>query len=249
MSGRWWKVTVAVLAVAGGTLWAIGFLVYRPASNAQPVPQAGPSHAQANPLPTPTPITVEEEKESLPEFAVGDRVRLRLPAEEPVAVAFHEASYDDSVRLRPLGMCGICRNLWKFTPPTPVDRELRYMVMDSRGRSQPATSAADVVVKRNAVILSPVDGVVRRVKRYRLYGRYRDVRLEIRPDGVRRRRVVLLHLSHVRLRRGDHVQASVTTVGQARRLPFESQVDRYVRGHYPHVHLEVKRPAAGPHAP
>jgi hypothetical protein len=240
MCGGWWKVTVAILAVAGATLWAVGFFAFRPASTAGPAPRPVTSPT-TNPLPTP--IAVEED-EPLPAFAVGDRVRLRLPAEDLVAVAFHEASYDDSVRLRPLGVCGVCRNLWKFTPPKPVDRDLRYMVMDSRGRSQPATSAADVVVERNAVIVSPIDGVVRRVKRYRLYGRYRDFRVEIRPEGVRRRRVVMLHLSHVSLRRGDQVQASVTRVGRARRLPFESQVDRYVRGRYPHVHLEVKRPAA-----
>jgi hypothetical protein len=32
----------------------------------------------------------------------------------------------------------------------------------------------------------------------------------------------------------------VTVIGAPRRLPFESQVDRYVPGRYPHVHLEVK---------
>lgn len=244
MSGMWWKVTVGVLAVAGASLWAVGFLAFQPASTAGPVPRVAPSPQPA----LPTPVTVEGE-EPLPSFAVGDRIRLRLPAEDLVAVAFHEASYDDSVRLRPLGVCGVCRNLWKFTPPRPIDRDLRYIVMDSRGRGQPATSAADVVVERKAVIVSPVDGVVRRVKKYRLYGRYRDIRVEIRPEGVRRRRVVMLHLSHVRLRRGDHLQASVTRIGLARKLPFESQVDRYVRGRYPHVHLEVKRPAARPRTP
>jgi hypothetical protein len=242
MSGRWWKITAGVLAVAGATLWAVGFLAFRPVSTAGHVPLAGPSPA-TTPVPTPTTVEEKELEEPLPAFAVGDRVRLRLPADDLVAVAFHEASYDDSVRLRPLGVCGVCRNLWKYSPPKPVDRTLRYTVMDSRGRSQPATSAADVVVERDAVILAPVDGVIRRVKKYRLYGRYRDLRVEIRPEGVRRRRVVMLHLSHVSLRRGDHVQASVTRVGRARRLPFESQVDRYVRGRYPHVHVEVKRPA------
>jgi hypothetical protein len=234
--GRWWKVTVAVLSLAGAALWGVGFLAFHPAPPAVSAP---------SPLPAADPFVVPaSEGEPLPTFGVGDRIRLRLPSEDLVAVAFHEASYEDSVRIRPLGVCRVCRNRWKFSPPEPVNRDLRYTVMDTRGRSQPATSAVDVVVRRNSEILSPVEGVVRRVKRYRLYGRYRDYRVEIRPEGVRRRLVVMLHLSHVRLRRGDRVEASVTRIGFARRLPFESQVDRYVAGRYPHVHLEVKRPAA-----
>jgi hypothetical protein len=233
--GRWWKVTVAVLSLAGAALWGVGFLAFDPARPAVTPPSPSP---RATPFAAPV-----SERGTLPVFGVGDGIRLRLPSEALVAVAFHEASYEDSVRLRPLGVCRVCRNRWKFSPPPPMDRDLRYIVMDTRGRSQPATSAVDVVVRRNSEIVSPVDGVVRRVKRYRLYGRYRDLRVEIRPEGVRRRRVVMLHLGHVRLRRGDRVEASVTRIGLARRLPFESQVDRYVAGRYPHVHLEVKRPA------
>jgi hypothetical protein len=234
--GRWWKVTVAVLSLAGAALWGVGFLAFEPARPAVTTPSPSP---RATPFAAPV-----SGRGPLPVFGVGHGIRLRLPSEDLVAVAFHEASYEDSVRLRPMGVCRVCRNRWKFSPPPPVDRDLRYIVMDTRGRSQPATSAVDVVVRRNSEIVSPVDGVVRRVKRYRLYGRYRDLRVEIRPEDVRRRRVVMLHLSHVRLRRGDRVEASVTRIGLARRLQFESQVDRYVAGRYPHVHLEVKRPAS-----
>jgi hypothetical protein len=233
---RLWKAAVAVLSLGGIALWAIGFLAFQPVDPAGSAPRPSPTpHARPDPGPSPSP---------LPVFAVGNRVRLRLPVDAPVAAAFHEASYRDAVRLRPLGVCRVCRNRWKYSPPDPLDRSLSYIVMDTRGRSQPATSAVDVVVRRRSEILSPIDGVVRRVKRYRLYGRYRDFRVEVRPEGVRRRRVVMLHLSHVRLRRGDRVEASVTPIGRARKLPFESQVDRYVPGRYPHVHLEVKRPAA-----
>jgi hypothetical protein len=87
---------------------------------------------------------------------------------------------------------------------------------------------------------------VARVKGYRLYWRYPDVRVEIRPEGVPDRRVVLIHLARVRLRPGDRVQASVTRIGEVRRFRFESQVDRYVRGRHPHVHMEVKDPAKAP---
>jgi murein DD-endopeptidase MepM/ murein hydrolase activator NlpD len=171
-------------------------------------------------------------------------VRLRLVSAEPVVVAFHEASYDDALALHPTGACGRCRNPTKFTPPTPRDPALRYLVTHSRGRDTPATSAADLVLPRGTPVLSPVDGTVVRVRRYRLYRAYPDVRLEIRPHGAPGRLVVLLHLGAVPVRRGDPVVASTTVLGTPRRLPFESQVDRYVRGRYPHVHLEVKDAAA-----
>jgi hypothetical protein len=237
---RWWKATVAALSLGGVALWGVGFLAFEPVETAGSAPRGSPGA-------TPQQSADDADLVAAPAlavFAVGEGVRLRLPATSPVATAFHEASYRDAVRLRPFGVCRVCRNRWKYTPPPPLDRSLSYMVMDTRGRSQPATSAVDIVVRRRTEIVSPVDGVVRRVKRYRLYGRYRDIRVEIRPKGERRRRVVMLHLSHVRLRRGDRVEASVTRIGQARKLPFESQVDRYVPDRYPHVHVEVKRPAS-----
>ncbi|HEX2025123.1 MAG TPA: hypothetical protein VHH92_01880, partial [Actinomycetota bacterium] len=152
--------------------------------------------------------------------------------------------YDDALALRPTGVCGRCKNPWKFTPPPPRDRRLRYLVTHSRGRDTPATSAADLVLPKGTPVFAPVDGVVSRVRRYRLYRRYPDVRLEIVPYGSPDLLVVMLHVGAVPLRRGDEVIASTTVVGAARRLPFESQVDRYVRGRYPHVHLEVKDAAA-----
>ena len=59
----------------------------------------------------------------------------------------------------------------------------------------PATSAADIVLPRGETVLAPVNGTVTRVKRYRLYSSYPDVRVELRPEGVPDRRVVMIHLA------------------------------------------------------
>ena len=194
----------------------------------------------------PIPSLIPEPKGSapLPVFATSEGVALRLVAPEAVAVAFHEASYGDAVELRPVGRCRVCRNRWKFEPPAPRRAGLPYIVTDTRGRSTPATSAADVVLPGGTSVAAPVTGTVSRVKRYRLYGRYQDVRVEIRPESAPDRRVVMLHLAGVTLARGDRVTASSTRIGSVRSFPFESQVDRYVPGRHPHVHLEVKDPAA-----
>jgi hypothetical protein len=181
--------------------------------------------------------------EPLPVFARGGGVDLRLSSPRVLAVAFHEASMDDAVPLTPTGVCIVCKNHAKFEPPPAEEPEIEYIVMDPRGRSQGATSAVDLVMPRGATVLSPVTGTVVSVKRYRLYYRHPDVRVEIRPEGAPDRRVVVIHLQHVELRKGQEVEASVTVLGTVRRFPFESQVDRYVRGSFPHVHMEVKEPA------
>lgn len=237
-------VVLVVLAAANVAVWGGSLLLFRPAAGpAGPAGWAEPPPAKQAVIASP--LGAEHQTAAaLPVFATGGGVALRLVAPEPVAVAFHEASFGDAVALQPTGVCGRCKNPTKFVPPSPADPSLRYLVMHSRGRDTPATSATDVVLPGGTPVLSPVDGVVVRVRLYRLYRSYPDVRLEIRPDGAVDRRVVLLHLGAVRLRRGDRLQASVSVVGTARRLPFESQVDRYVRGRYPHVHLEVKDAAA-----
>ncbi|HKX24857.1 MAG TPA: hypothetical protein VJP08_00935 [Actinomycetota bacterium] len=239
---RRWLVGLGVLAVANAAVWGSAVLLFRPVDRSAGWPWPPPTPLVAAPAvveeptlpPSPPPPRL------LPVFATGGGVPLRLMAPDPVLVAFHEASYEDGVALRPTGVCGRCKNPTKFTPPRPRDRSLRYLVMHSRGRDSRATSAADVMLRKGAAVLSPVTGVVARVRRYRLYRTYPDVRLEIVPDSAPQRRVVMLHIGAVDLARGDAVEASVTVIGAPRRLPFESQVDRYVPGRYPHVHLEVK---------
>jgi hypothetical protein len=233
-AGRVGAVVVGVLAVANAAVWGGSVVLFRPTGR-----PAAAAASVASPSPAaPQALAV------LPVFAVADGVAVRLVSAETVAVAFHEASYGDAVPMRPLGECRLCRNRTKFRPPPPEDPDLEYIVTDSRGRNTAATSAVDLVLDRGSEVFAPVDGVVTRVRRYRLYSRYPDIRVEIRPRGVPGWRVVMLHLARVGLHRGDPVVASETRVGFVRRFPFRSQVDRYVRGRYPHVHLEVKDPAA-----
>lgn len=212
----------------------------------------GPPVTAAAEVPAPSGLAgpeLEEEGASdlppeLPVFAVAGGVRLRLPDARPVALAYHEASMPRRVVLRPRGSCAVCRNRRKFRPPQVGPSELEYMIMDSRGRPAPATSAVDVVLRRSDRVLSPVTGRVWGVRRYRLYGRYPDMRVTIVPEERPDRLVVVIHLRDVRVQSGDQVVASQTVLGRARRFRFLSQVDRYVRGRFPHVHIEVKRPPA-----
>jgi len=176
-------------------------------------------------------------------FARARGVRLYLPAPHVVAVTYHEASFHDALALHPLGHSIHDYNTWKFKPPARTPGP-GYIVMSSRGRSTPATSAADIVLGRDTAVRSPVDGTVVLVKPYHLYCRYADVLLKIRPEGERRLAVSLIHLRRVDVHAGEHVFATLSLLGYPRAFPFRSQVDDYVRGGNPHVHIEITRPQA-----
>ena len=195
------------------------------------------------------PLEAPAEAPPAPEHGIGfahaKGVTLYLPADEPRLVAYHEASYEDAATLAPMGHLKKNANRTKFDPPPPADGP-GYLVMSSRGRGTPATSAVDVVLEAGTRVHSPVSGVIVQVKPYRLYGRYQDERVEISVAGHPDVHVVMIHLAHVRVSRGDEVSATLSVIGVPRVFPFRSETDDYVRGGDPHVHIEIKKPAATP---
>ena len=176
-------------------------------------------------------------------FTRARGVTLYLPDGRFVAVTYHEASFHDALALHPLGHAIHDYNTWKFKAP-PATPGPGYIVMSSRGRSTPATSATDVVLRKDIPVRSPVDGTVILVKPYRLYCRYPDVEVKIRPRGETRLSVELIHLRRVEVHPGERVFATLSVLGYPRAFPFRSQVDDYVRGGNPHVHIEITRPQA-----
>jgi hypothetical protein len=176
-------------------------------------------------------------------FAQAGAITLYLPARRYIALAYHEASGREALEMQPFGTCTRNENRTKFRRPHPVDGP-KYVVMSSRGRPHPATSALDVALKLEEPVLSPVTGTVTRVKRYRLYGTYLDIRLVVQPADRPDLRVVLIHLTDMQVRRGALVVAGTSVLGYARALPFRSQVNDYVGAGVSHVHLEVKRVGA-----
>jgi hypothetical protein len=164
-----------------------------------------------------------------------------LPAPHPIAVAYHEASVDFAATLHPLGRIVRNANRWKFDAPHPTEGP-PYIVMSSRGRPMPATSAVDVVLRHRTPVRAPVTGRVIHVRRYHLYCRYDDMRVAIRPRGVKDYAVVVIHLTKVHVHEGQRVFARLSVIGYPRPFGFRSQVDDYIRGGNPHVHIEVAKP-------
>ena len=202
------------------------------------LPQAGtttPPAERPSPPPDPEP--------RWDAFAHAGGVTLYLPAEDPVAIVYHEAAFHDALALHPLGHIVHNYNKWKFDSPKHRTPGPNYMVASSRGRDTPATSAADVVLRHTTPFRSPVTGRVVEVRPYHLYCRYPDLEVKIRPAGETGHSVVMIHLRGLRVRPGDEVFATLSVIGFARVFPFRSQVDDYVLGGNPHVHIEITRPS------
>ncbi|MFA9445155.1 M23 family metallopeptidase [Egicoccus sp. AB-alg6-2] len=180
-------------------------------------------------------------------FARVEGLELLLPAEEIVVLGFHEAATREPLALEPNGTVVDHQNTTKFDPPPSDAAGPDYVVLSSRGRPMPATSAADLVFPEGIAIRSPVDGEVTDVREYFLYGKYRDHRIEIEPAQAPHLRVVMIHVDGASVAVGDRVVAGETIVArQALRFPFSSHIDRYTEPHrFGHVHLEVK-PAPPP---
>jgi murein DD-endopeptidase MepM/ murein hydrolase activator NlpD len=173
----------------------------------------------------------------------GTSIKLALPASLPelVAVGFHQAENPRSRNLTPIID-------WLSDDDTAqavklvrseTGREIVMFQQRSRGRGTGQQTAADIAVKEGTLITSPVTGEVTMVKRYRLYGRYDDLHVEIRPDGHDDLRVVGIHMQDLMVEEGDRVEAGRTTLGRTKRFPFEYQIDRYIGYRVPHTHFQV----------
>jgi hypothetical protein len=223
--------TVVVLGLA-----SFAYVQWGPVSEDRASGQTLPRSPSPTPSGTPAP-----RRPSVP-LARWHGIELSVPVASPVCVCYHEASYDYALPLHPFGRLLRDYNPTKFPNDGATTDGPGYVIMSSRGRSTPATSAVDVVTRMGAEFRSPVSGEVTKVKPYRLYGKYPDVEVMIRPDADFRYRVVMIHLAHVRVHVGERIVAGVTPLGVARPLPFSSQIDYYVAGHRPHVHLQIVDP-------
>jgi murein DD-endopeptidase MepM/ murein hydrolase activator NlpD len=207
-----------------------------------PPPAGGPSRT---PTPTPRPTTPFEAFGPQP-FARVRNLVLHLPAHHVLGIGYHQAKSPLSLPLHPLGRVVRNDNRRNYRAPRATPGP-NYIVLVSRLRGTPPTSAVDVAVRRREPVRAPVSGVVREVRAYRLYGLYPDVRVEIDPRDGSGLIVVVIHLTRVRVREGQRVVAGETPIGFARVLPDRSYINDYVGEGVPHVHIEVKEgaPAGG----
>jgi biotin carboxyl carrier protein len=154
--------------------------------------------------------------------AEGSRVEL---------VGFHESSAAQALTFEPAE--GL------------VSDDGPVMVLPTRHRAGGPTSAIDLAVTPGEEVVAPISGEVVEVAEFALYGRTSDLLVSIRSVEDPTVVATVMHLVEARVAVGDHVEAGVTPIaGEARQLPFASQIDRFAAAHRgsaaPHVHLELR---------
>jgi hypothetical protein len=164
------------------------------------------------------------------------------PANKLIAVGFHQASNRKAFRFYPRGTCYKIAKASKTKALLKKNTSVKLFQQPLRGRGSSNFSAADCAVPPKTVVLAPVTGVVTSVKTYKLYGYITDLRLEIKPDGWKHLRVVMIHITKVTVKKGNRVVGGVTPVATVRHLPFVSTINRFVPvSKVEHVHIQVNR--------
>jgi hypothetical protein len=175
--------------------------------------------------------------------AAGTKLEIHFPAgpKKFVAVGFHQADNKKAVRFVPVLKCQGRSKASKIK--TLIKKgKIKLFQQPLRGRGDSNFTAADCAVRPKTTVVAPVTGVVTSVRHYKLYGYIDDLRLEIKPDGSRHLRVVMIHIKSVKVKKGQRVIGGITPVAVVRHLKLQSTINRFVPiKPIDHVHIQVNR--------
>jgi murein DD-endopeptidase MepM/ murein hydrolase activator NlpD len=233
------EITLSSFGLLPGKGWALWFINgQRATAVARQAGSIGPTDAQVS-HPSPAPIKAAPVQPALWAFAQAKGLVVYVPTRHMLGIGYHEAATSGALSLTPLGRCTSNDNKARIrTPKATAGPD--YVILKSRHRVQRPTTAADIAMPKGATVLAPISGRVVQVAAYRLYKYWLDYRIVIRPGGGSRLRVIMIHLTDIRVHKGQLVVAAVTPIGHPRVFPFKSDINDYVGAGVPHVHLEVK---------
>lgn len=247
----------AVLAAVGLVLLAVG---WRSSSDQQAAEAAAqmssqPPAARRSGAPDPTVGQLRSllpNPDPTPIIATRRKLDLRLPVrtESLTELGFHQASYDYALSMdTPLPFA----DMTKAKKEKSTHRDLSKQQEGPRAvltgkalvmwRSRPGRpdTAVDVGAKPGSDVLAPVTGTVVKVKKYKLYGKYDDYEIHIRPTGFAGIDCVMIHIADVSVKPGATVAAGVSRIGAIRKLSHRErlQLGNYTRGGGDHTHVQL----------
>jgi len=174
----------------------------------------------------------------------GKNVVLPVPAGTATIIAYSPLSDERAFPFTPIGErvneSAVARGLSRVFSG---DSTIRYHVFSTKGRVVAETAAVAIGAPEGTPVMSPVSGEVVAVKEYKLHGKYDDVQIDIRPQGVSDVIISILLLDEPAVIIGERVEAGKTCLGEVRAPVGElgSRIAEITRDSGSHVHLQVTR--------
>jgi hypothetical protein len=157
-----------------------------------------------------------------PAFArLGDRNLLLPVASEDVSIiAYEPVSDEQAVQFSPVGDRANSNALVRFFRRIfAAEPTVRYYLLPGQGSG--ATGSILVGAAPGTAVSAPISGTVTAVKEYKLYGKYDDVQVDIRPEEMSGITVSLLFIDQPSVSLGEVVTAGKTKLGKVRQCPEE----------------------------
>jgi murein DD-endopeptidase MepM/ murein hydrolase activator NlpD len=239
---------VLLAAIAGIAAMAPG----KGASN----PGSGASSAVATGTPSPAAAPT-------PAFASfrNTQMLLPVPAEAITVIAFHQSSFNDTFRMTPLVTIGSTADA---KAAADAERASGSPRQSRTGDQANATgvwigsalqvwrtnvngkmdTALDCGAEPGTPVFAPLTGTVMRVRSYKLYHKYPDYEIQIRPDAWDDVDLIILHISDPTVSEGEHVIAGVTPIASVRDLASTVsglQLRSYTTEGGNHTHVQLTK--------
>lgn len=180
--------------------------------------------------------------EENPAFARFGNRNLLLPvaAADATILAYQPVSDTRAVALAPIGQRVNVNGFVRFFRDLFTgEPDVRYYQLS--GESGAQTSSALIGAQPGTPVTSPISGVVTSVTTYYLFGKFEDVRIDIRPEAKGGTTITLMFISDPAVTIGERVEAGKTLLGTVRRCPEEvgEILAVYTHDSGSHIHLLV----------
>ena len=218
----------------------VGLAVWAAYSVPGQTPAAIPENAAA-------PVVVEGPAAATEGVVVArvEDVEVLLPVARRVttAVAYHPVDNGDAVPFEPSGKCVSGGLRERLADVFASGGDVQYYLASESGAGGSATAGLDVGAVPGSQVVSPVDGKVIGIKKYRVLGRYNDVEIKIQVSQDPSLVLVVTHMDQVDVTIGDTVARGETVLGAVRGFPaeLEQTLSRYTSDNGDHVRLMILR--------
>jgi hypothetical protein len=182
------------------------------------------------------------DSEGHPAFARIDDRNLLLPvrAKDATIIAYQPVSDGQAIDFSPIGAQANSNAVVRFFRGIfSGDSAIRYYVMGGKGST--ATGAILVGAPVGCPVTAPISGIVTAVKHYKLYGKYDDVQVDIRPEEMSGITFSILFIDEPAVSIGEVVTAGKTAIGKVRACPEElgKQLSVYTHDEGSHVFMQA----------